>query len=244
MDRDLSPSDVVGGPSSVGTASNVPDNKDELAQHLNVLAEDLRVSENDSAVSKEGSATVEAAPALTPTDLSSVLLGLEARLLEVFERKIAFDAVKEKQIDRLHDELQLYKSDLLQKATRPLLSVLIKLHGDVIRLITGIKQQDPAKLTVERVVDLFESFRDEIEDLLSDQGIHAFRDTADDRFDVRRQSSVGTEETSDEGKVGRIADRIRPGFEQGATLIEKERVKVYVAARPKPTSETSTIVQD
>jgi hypothetical protein len=34
--------------------------------------------------------------------------------------------------------------------------------------------------------------------------------------------------------VGRIADRLRPGFEQGDRLLQKERVAVWAAAAPVP----------
>ena len=60
--------------------------------------------------------------------MSALLSNLEARLLDAFNQKLAFDTFKEKQIDRLHEELQGYKSDLLLKATQPLIAAIIKLH--------------------------------------------------------------------------------------------------------------------
>jgi molecular chaperone GrpE len=180
-------------------------------------------------------------------DLSAMLSNLQERLLDAFDQKLAFDAFKERQIDRLHEEVQGYKSDLLLKAARPLIAAMIMLHADIGRLISGISREDPTKLTVERIIGFFDGFRDEIIDLLAAQGVevfHAARD--DDRFDAWRQSSVGVVETSDPELVGRIAEIVQPGFEQGSTVLSKEKVKIYTAARsdyrePKPSPRTMTL---
>lgn len=176
-------------------------------------------------------------------DLSALLSNLEARLLDAFNQKLAFDNFKEKQIDRLHEELQDYKSDLLLKAAQPLITCMIKLHADVGRLISGISREDPTKLTVERIIGFFDSFRDEIADLLAKRGVEMFHATVDDRFDARRQSSMGTVETSSLELVGRVAETAQPGFEQGSTVLSKEKVKIFSAARcgsdePKPAPTT------
>ncbi len=172
-------------------------------------------------------------PPVRFADLSAKVSNLEARLLDAFNDKLAFDAFKEKQIDRLHEEIQGYKGDLLRKAEQPLIAAMIKLHADVGRLINGISVEDPTKLTVERIVGLFDGLRDEITDLLAGQGVERFHASGDDdHFDARRQSSVGTVETSNAELVGRIAEIVQPGFEQGSTLLSKEKVKIYSAARP------------
>jgi hypothetical protein len=138
-------------------------------------------------------------------DLAALLSNLEARLLDAFNEKLAFDNFKEKQIDRLHEELQGYKSDLLLKAAQPLTNAMIKLYADVARVISGLSREDPTKLTVDRVVGLFDSLRVEIADLLAARGVEMFHAAVDDRFDARRQSSVGSVETSSSERVGRIA---------------------------------------
>jgi hypothetical protein len=87
-----------------------------------------------------------------------LLSHLEARLLDAFNQ-LAFDNFKEKQIDRLHEELQGYKSDLLLKAAQPLIAAMIKLRADAGRLIIGISQEDPTKLTAERIIGFFDNSR-------------------------------------------------------------------------------------
>jgi molecular chaperone GrpE len=163
-------------------------------------------------------------------DLSALLSHLEARLLDAFNQKLAFDNFKEKQIDRLHEELQGYKSDLLLKAAQPLIAAMIKLHTDAGRLIIGISQEDPTKLTAERIIGFFDNFRDEIADLLAARGVEMYLATLGDLFDARRQSSIGTVETSNSALAGRVAETAQPGFELGSTVLSKEKVKIYSAA--------------
>ena len=178
---------------------------------------------------EESDSEADSAPK-SQDDLSALLSNLEARLLDAFNQKLAFDNFKEKQIDRLHEELQGYKSDLLLKAAQPLIAAMIKLHADAGRLIIGISQEDPTKLTAERIIGFFDNFRDEIADLLAARGVEMFLATVGDQFDARRQSSVGTVETSNLALAGRVAETAQPGFEQGSTVLSKEKVKIYSAA--------------
>ena len=184
---------------------------------------------SSSVVNNEESGS-EAQSLTSQADLSALLSHMETRLLDAFNQKLAFDNFKEKQIDRLHEELQGYKSDLLLKAAQPLIAAMIKLHAEVGRLIIGISQEDPTKLTAERIIGFFDNFRDEIADLLAARGVKMFLAAVGDQFDVRRQSSVGTVETSNLELAGRVAETAQPGFEQGSTVLSKEKVKIYSAA--------------
>jgi len=217
-----------------------PDSAAPKADSREVADDAATISDASSAVinNVESGSEADSAPK-SQADLSAQLSNLEARLLDAFNQKLAFDTFKEKQIDRLHEELQGYKSDLLLKAAQPLIAAIIKLHSDVGRLISGISREDPTKLTVEQIIGFFDSFRDEIVDLLAARGVEMFQTAGGDRFDARRQSSVGTVETLNSELAGRVAETAQPGFEQGATVLSKEKVKIYSFARsdsdePKP----------
>jgi hypothetical protein len=132
-------------PGEISRDSRADSGTSDSVSHLDIpapaiaLNDDSKPSGEKQSDSKNDGDATRAVASENADDLKSVLLGVEARLTEVFERKLAFDGFKEKQIDRLHEELQSYKGDLLRKATRPLLSALIKLHGDVIRLGNGVR---------------------------------------------------------------------------------------------------------
>jgi molecular chaperone GrpE len=160
-----------------------------------------------------------------------------ASLLEAFESKLAYDGHKNQQIDRLHDELQEHKKDLLARTTRPWIHGLIRLHDDLGRTTDALGEKPPEELTTERFFKTLAGFGDDLVLLLERNGVHPFEAPGED-FDPRRQTTVRRVETDEPERVGRIAERVRPGFEQGAVVVQKERVAVYVAASPAQAGDT------
>jgi molecular chaperone GrpE (heat shock protein) len=64
--------------------------------------------------------------------------------------------------------------------------------------------------------------------LLLDHGGVALFCEAGDAFNPHRQVAQRAESAPDPSLVGKVAQRIRPGFEYAGRVIEKERVAVYV----------------
>ena len=158
--------------------------------------------------------------------------GIE-RILCALEQKQASDRFRELQVDRLHAELQQYKSDLVAGAVRPVLVSLIRLHDDMSKLLEALASGDQTNVTPERVLKFLESFREDVETALDRNGVAAFH-TETQKFDAKRQRMTRSVETSVPGEVGQVAARLRPGFEQADQLLEKERVAVYVLTRATP----------
>ncbi len=150
-----------------------------------------------------------------------------AQVLDVFEQKLAYDDTKQRQIDRLHAELQKYRTDLIAKTNRPLINGLIRLHDDMGKLIDNFKKKPDAELEPSRFFKVFENVQDDIEILLDQNGVVSFTEQGE-RLDPRRQRAIKQIKTSEEQLIGKIAGRLRKGFEQADDLIQKERVSVYV----------------
>lgn len=185
----------------------------------------------DAAPASASSARAGSEAASAPAPAAALSSDAIERLLRAWDEREARDRFREKQIDRLHDELQGYKSDLVAKAIRPALQSLIRLHDDVGKVSEALQREDPAKLTAPRLLQILDGFRDDVLIALEQNGVTAFRE-ADDKFNPLRQKSLKTIPGEPES-VGRIAQRNRPGFERGDTILEKERVTVYVAAPAK-----------
>ena len=174
-------------------------------------------------------------PALDP-ELAGAVVHLQetvtagfADVLQQLRDKLTYDRFKEEQIARLHEELQYFKSDLVSKPARQLLQGLIRLHDDLGKMAAALRQKPVEELTPERFFQQFADFRDDIELLLGQNGVECFQ-AAGDVFDPRRQTVMRTVPAADPAHVGQIAERLRPGFEQGEALLQKERVAVYVAS--------------
>jgi molecular chaperone GrpE len=152
-----------------------------------------------------------------------------ADLLQELRDRFALDRFKEEQITKLHDELQAYRNDLVLRPVRQVLQGLIRLHDDLGKVTASLRQKPAGELTPERFFQQFEGFQDDVELLLSQNGVERFEFTGED-FNAHRQTALRTVPTEDPSLVGRIAERLRPGFQQGETLLQKERVAVYAAA--------------
>src|ERR1700730_670937 len=160
-------------------------------------------------------------------------VGLTAGFAEVLGElrdRLASDRFKEEQITRLHEELQAYKNDLIEKPARQLLRGLIRLHADLGKIAVVLRGKPAEELTPERFLRHLADFEDDIELLLGQHGVERFA-APGERFDPHRQTALRTVATHDSGLVGEIAERLQPGFEQGELLLQKERVAVYIAAR-------------
>lgn len=161
--------------------------------------------------------------------LQETVTGGFAELLQQFREKLTYDRFKEEQIARLHEELQAYKSDLVSKPARQLVQGLIRLHDDLGKVATALRQKPAAELTPERFFQQFADFQDDLELLLGQNGVERFQ-APGDGFDPRRQTAIRMLPSDDPARFGQIAERLRPGFEQGESLLQKERVAVYVAS--------------
>ncbi|SMF55235.1 molecular chaperone GrpE [Azospirillum oryzae] len=159
-----------------------------------------------------------------------------AHLLRLVEEKLTSDNFRESQIDRLHDELQEYRSDIVAKALRPIFSAIIRLHGDSGRLAQSLRGEPPDRLSPDRLIRMFEDFREDLERILRDNGVEPYTDQEQaDHFNGRRQQAVGFVSTPDEGQHAVVAERVRPGFVYGETVLQKELVRVFKYEPAKPT---------
>ncbi len=159
--------------------------------------------------------------------VAEVLDGGIARVLEAFDRKLAYDAHKDQLVDRLHAELQESKRNLLTQATRPLVLGLIQLHDSFGKTLDALRSeaQPPSP---ERLFQALEGAQTDVELLLEQQGVQPFREP-DAAFVPRRQTALRTVDGPPDS-ANLVANRVRPGFECGTEVIRKERVVVYRAS--------------
>jgi molecular chaperone GrpE (heat shock protein) len=155
-----------------------------------------------------------------------------ASMLGEFRDKLALDRFKEDQITKLHEELQAYKNDLIFRASRQILQGVIRLHDDLGKVVDSLRQKPTEELTPEMFFRQLEGFQDDVELLLGQHGVERF-EVGGEEFDPRRQTALRTIAAEDPAQVGRVAERLRPGFLQGEAFLQKERVAVFAAANAK-----------
>lgn len=206
----------------------------------------------ESAPASDGPAAASASSEAAGADaLLEALRRVEAqvsaeseKILQAFGDKLAFDGFKEAQVARLHAELQQHREGMLERATRPLLNAVIRVHDDLGKVVASLRARPPEEITPERAFRALDGFRDDLELLLAQHGVEPF-DPVDDVFDPRLHTALRTVYTDDPGRAGRIAERLRPGFSHGEGLLQKARVAVFTAqgapaSHPVPTETTAT----
>lgn len=204
-----------------------------------------QVDATDSeAVDAEVPTTVPAVDTWSAAIENHIDAGFE-RVLRAFEDKLAYDESKQEQIDRLHDELLRHREDMVARAARPLVHGMIRLHDDIGRLLTALRVKPAEQLTPDRFFTLLEGLQEDLEIVLGQNGIVAYREPGGP-FDPRRQKALKRVRTCEETLAGTIAESLRPGFEQGADIVEKERVATYEYVPPSADTpgETSDEASD
>ena len=151
--------------------------------------------------------------------------GVES-ILKAFDAKLAYDASKQVQVDRLHEELQQHRSDLVTRAARPLVRGMVRLHDDIGKLVSALRAKSADELSPERFFSLLEGLQEDVEIVLGQNGIATFREPSGP-FDPRRQRVLRKVTTCEEELAGAVAESLRPGFEQGTEILEKERVATF-----------------
>ncbi|KOR29011.1 hypothetical protein TI04_09625 [Achromatium sp. WMS2] len=107
-------------------------------------------------------------------------------ILDAFTTKIAYDAFKQQQIDRLHEELQQHRGNLIARTMRPLVHGVIHLHDTIGKLIIHLeKVQDQQQ---KDFCAILQGIQEDVEILLSHNGVKAYREgNTNAAFDPRRQ---------------------------------------------------------
>lgn len=181
-------------------------------------------------------------PAALPDAFLRVESAIEAgveRVLDVFERKLAYDAAKQLQVDRLHAELQEHRAGLVNRTARPIVQGMIRLHDGIGKLVASLRSKSAEELSPERFFALLDGLQEDVEIVLEQNGIGAYRQP-EGTFDPRRQRALRTVVTHDSQLAGQVAETLRSGFEQGSEILEKERVAVY-EFRPAPAPDPSPV---
>ncbi len=148
-----------------------------------------------------------------------------------FQDKLKTDTIKEKIIDSLHQELQEYKKDIFKKQFRAMILDLVNVVDDLRRLANHYKQKPPGEEDFSKLLQLFETIPEDLEDIFKNHGINPFT-CSGDAFDPKRQKVLKKIETQDKASDKTIAKSLRPGYEWDDWVIRPEMVEACVYKEP------------
>ena len=168
---------------------------------------------------------VDEQPADEPQDdgIAAILAAI-AELQKKFDDKIAYDEFREKQIDKLHAELQAYKEDLQMKLLKPFVKGILALINEYSnfaeKIVTG--QVDGSRVTKWAI-----GVSEDLNTLLEDCDMELYNDEESDVFNPRTQRVKKTIDTTDPALDKHIAARIRPGYRWRGIMMQPEFVHIY-----------------
>lgn len=187
-------------------------------------------------VSTEGDGCAEESPAQDPpVDLAAKIDEGVKRILEAFEDKLKYDASKQQTVDRLYTELQGYRSGVVAQAARPFIFGMIRHHAEIGKLLAAVRDEPTDEMSSAKFCQLLESLQEDVEEVLGENGVDAYRADVSDPFDPARQTVVGKAmPATEEGRSGTVAECLGPGFEHEGRILTKARVSAYRFEPPPP----------
>lgn len=157
-----------------------------------------------------------------PEDLAYAELCKEqSELKRLYESRIHSDEVQARTLERLHQELQESRSQLMRAEMAPLLKDIIFCHDFVTREVERDDEQQEVHWRKS-----FEMLGQMLLDVLFKYDVEPFRSEGDE-FDRSQQQCVKTEHTTDSERDRRIATHGLSGFRSGDSIIRREQVTVY-----------------
>lgn len=132
--------------------------------------------------------------------------------------------VKDRLINRLHDELEYYKKDSAGRFAEQLIKAVIKVRNNMKKVIKSERWQG---MPLEDVKKEYEYAFDDLTDLLEMQNVDEFEAKEGDIFDGTRQQASKIEITDNPELDKKVKISLSPGFTKDGKVIITERVVVY-----------------
>lgn len=171
---------------------------------------------------------------MSQTSIEKVLSEIQL-LKHDFEAKLKYDAHKEATIDKLHNELQSYKNDIIAKAVKPILMDIIIIIDDNLALIERNKEkmETSNEGDLKKIFNLWQGKVDDLTEVLNRSGAEVYECPEDD-YVPNRQKAIKAITTENPKLDKKICRRLKRGYEWEGKILRHEQVTVY---KYKPTEE-------
>lgn len=131
--------------------------------------------------------------------------------------------VKDRQIDRLHEELESYRQENASKYVDQVMKGIIKVRKDMIRQLSSDKWD---AITVEDIKKEYQYVFEDLSDILEQQNIEAFRTEAGEPFNATVHIPK-TEATDNKALDRTVKESMSEGYKKGDRILIPERVAIY-----------------
>lgn len=151
------------------------------------------------------------------------------QLRQDFDTKLKYDESKERLIESLHRELQMYREGLHFRVLRPVFTDLITMYDDIGKLIESISSS--SNINLDRMIHTLTMYQENIEEILLRNGVISFT-MEGEAFLPSRQRILRVVPTPDPALAKQIARRVRKGFIYENIVLRAEVVETYKYIAP------------
>lgn len=176
-------------------------------------------------------------------DLQHQFKAIQAQLFQLqneFSGKIKYDAHKDQIIDKLHQELQEYKQDIVKKHILSVVLDVVKVADDIRKWIAYFRSLDVSQRDPVKLFRYLEAIPSDLEDIFYWQGVKPYV-SSEGVFNPATQRAIKKIATDDSTKDKTVAKSIRPGYEWEGKIIRQEMVAVYVYEDDQESVDTRSI---
>ena len=172
----------------------------------------------------------DAVASAPPGDLRDQLNVIQEQLAQLsgdFSGKLKYDAHKDQIIDKLHQELQEYKQDIVKKHILSIVLDVVKVADDIRKWLAYFRSLDVSQRDPVKLFRYLEAIPSDLEDIFYWQGVKPYTHR-EGAFNPATQRAIKKIPTDDPTKDKAVAKSIRPGYEWESKVIRQEMVAVYV----------------
>jgi molecular chaperone GrpE (heat shock protein) len=217
--------------------SNTENNIDFVSLVNEIKLIIIETSENLINTNKNQSTPIQSEESKTKEELdeiilqqSSVLSSIESRIKNL-EEKVNDFTYKDDIINRLHDELQKYKSGLRKEFVTPLLKGIIREYDRSIRMYNHYFQEEEANSEGKyfNLLKQFEITSDGLLELLNDYDIESFSVKPGEKFSAKDHRLIQITEVEDPSKDNIIETVVSCGFldNSNGKILRNPEVNIY-----------------
>jgi molecular chaperone GrpE (heat shock protein) len=147
------------------------------------------------------------------------------QLQKLFEDKIQQSETAEKVIDRMHEELQVYKKDIYLQMVRPILFDLIKIRENFLKMVAAYEEAGKEEQLITKKT--FELYEKDIGDIMEKNNVEMYKSKKGDIFVPIRQTILDKVVTDRRELHGKIAQSLSYGYLLNQKVLSPEKVMVY-----------------
>lgn len=184
-------------------------------------------TENGNPMKQQGEMKHSGEKGTEQTTITEMLASHNVLLEEVkslIETRLSYDETKEKTIEKLHEELKLYRDNFIFQSQKPIFIDLIMLYDDFMQVLSVFEEkQDMTKDDIAAMRHNLHTIKEGLLEILYSREVTLYHKHPD-FLDYKLHKTIGTVPTSIESENNQVAKIVKPGFCWNGKTLRPEEV--------------------